>query len=416
MAKNLTNISLAGGGGATNQSVANSGSNAVGAFYGNDPLDAIKYSKFGVLSSVGTIPTSGNSTSASLPGGAPYSNEAFNNIVSQGSTYTPPSYFEQMQSSINPNQFGTGYSSSNGTSDTPSTPPANESASQTDYQALLNALYAQQQANAQTLNAQQQQNALDAYNRNMAAMNDAYNTRLGLLGGNFDTTMGLLDSNYAQAQAQQRQSAEDALRQAYIDRMMGEKNLTQQLVANGISGGASESARAGLINSYGNSRNAIQRGLMDNLAGLEGNYLTNAHNARQAYNDALANAAAEQASYKAQFSSDLANGNATSYSDYFNQMANLDNTYLSRMGDILANNQSYAQKLALADAEAQAAQQKSITNDWRVGYVQDAIKNNLSKKGIAEYLVKHLMNAGYSEDDSWAETAEIMNKAGVTLD
>ena len=278
----------------------------------------------------------------------------------------------------------------------------------TDYQSLLNALYEQQQANAKALNEQQQQNALDAYERNMAAMNDAYNTRLGLLGGNFDTTMGLLDSNYAQAQAQQRQSAEDALRQAYIDRMMGEKNLTQQLVANGISGGASESARAGLINAYGNNRNSIQRSLLDNLTALDGSYLTNAHNARQAYNDALASAAAEMANYQAQFSRDLENGNATSYSDMFNQMSNLDNTYLNRMGDIMANNQSYAQKLALADAEAQAAQQKAIANDWRVGATQDMINRGLATAEIA----KNLTSLGLSAE----EIAELMNKTGVTLE
>lgn len=285
---------------------------------------------------------------------------------------------------------------------------ADVGADQTDYQALLNALYAQQQTNAQTLNEQQQQNALDAYSRNMAAMNDAYNTRLGLLGGNFDTTMGLLESNYAQAQAQQRQSAEEALRQAYIDRMMGEKNLTQQLVANGISGGASESARAGLINAYGNSRNAIHRGLIDNLTALDGNYLTNAHNARQAYNDALASAAAEMANYQTQFSRDLANGNATSYSDMFNHMSNMDNTYLNRMGDIMANNQSYAQKLALADAEAQAAQQKAIANDWRVGATQDMINRGIATAKIAE----NLTALGLTPE----EIAELMNKTGVTLE
>lgn len=400
MAKNLTNISLAGGG-ATKQSATNGGLQNLngitnfGTLYG--------------LSSENSTPVRtnqdaiNNAVSASQQAIAQANAKAAQEAAAKAAAEAAAKSIARTAAQVAQN-----VSNTVNTSNTSAQNDYGYVTGDSDYQSLLNALYAQQQANAQALNAQQQQNALDTYNRNMAAMNEAYNTRLGLLGGNYDTTMGLLDSNYAQAQAQQRQSAEDALRQAYIDRMMGEKNLTQQLVANGISGGASESARAGLINSYGNSRNAIQRGLMDNLAGLEGNYLTNAHNARQAYNDALANTAAEQASYKAQFSSDLANGNATSYSDYFNQMANLDNTYLSRMGDILANNQSYAQKLALADAEAQAANQQAITSDWRVGYVQDAIKRNLSQQGVLQYLE----NTGATPE----EIAEIMNKAGVTLE
>lgn len=278
----------------------------------------------------------------------------------------------------------------------------------TDYTALLNALYAQQQQNAQTLNAQQQQNALDAYNRNMAAMNDAYNTRLGLLGDSFESAMGLLDSNYVQSQARQQQSAEDALRQAYVNRMMNEKNLTQQLVANGISGGASESARAGLINAYGNSRNSIQRSLMDNLANLGAQYINNAQNARQAYNNALASSASELAGYQAQFSSDLANGNASSYSNLFNQMANLDDTYLNRMGTLMANNQTFAQEQALASAQAEAqakAQQQAIANDWRVGYAQALLNTGKSTAEIYE----DLENLGVSDEDKLT----IFNAAGI---
>ena len=398
MAKDLTNISLNGstsGGTKKNTNVliptATTVGNTLSGVLGNkySGMPSIDSKKDAVVDAVSQY---NQNTSA------PYSNEYTERITQAVAEPT----WEQAYNTLYPTNSGG------------STPPSNNepsgpSGGGTDYQTLLNALYAQQQANAQALNAQQQQNALDAYNRNMAAMNDAYNTRLGLLGGNFDTTMGLLDSNYAQAQAQQRQSAEDALRQAYIDRMMGEKNLTQQLVANGISGGASESARAGLINAYGNNRNSIQRSLLDNLTALDGNYLTNAHNARQAYNDALASAAAEMANYQAQFSRDLENGNATSYSDMFNHMSNLDNTYLNRMGDVLTNQQ----KVDLANLQKQ---QEAVTSDWRVGYVQDAIKNNLSKKGIVEYLTKHLMSEGYSDDEAASEVAEIMNKAGVTLD
>lgn len=54
-------------------------------------------------------------------------------------------------------------------------------------------------------------------------------------------------------------NAEAALREAYIANMMAQRNLPQQLKANGISGGATETTYADIMNTYMNNRNNIEK-------------------------------------------------------------------------------------------------------------------------------------------------------------
>lgn len=61
----------------------------------------------------------------------------------------------------------------------------------------------------------------------------------------------------------------DSAQQAYIQSMLSKRDLPQQLAAQGISGGASESANLAIDTAYGNAYNNLQRDYNNNLAALD---------------------------------------------------------------------------------------------------------------------------------------------------
>ncbi|MDY5922450.1 MAG: hypothetical protein SPJ32_00200 [Oscillospiraceae bacterium] len=52
--------------------------------------------------------------------------------------------------------------------------------------------------------------------------------------------------------------ADKALREAYINKMQTQRTLGQQMAAQGLNGGYSETTAAGVQNNYGNARNALE--------------------------------------------------------------------------------------------------------------------------------------------------------------
>lgn len=52
--------------------------------------------------------------------------------------------------------------------------------------------------------------------------------------------------------------ADKALREAYINKMQTQRTMGQQMAAQGLNGGYSETTAAGLQNNYGNARNALE--------------------------------------------------------------------------------------------------------------------------------------------------------------
>ena len=209
---------------------------------------------------------------------------------------------------------------------------------------LAEQLQAQQAYYEQQLRAQQearQQAAQNAYNSNMSALENAYAKRLAGLDSNLASTKDLLASSYGNSRDALNASAEKSLQEAYINRMMNEKSLRQQLNAQGLNGGASESAIASMLNNYGTSRNNINTATADSLRSLEEAYNSNVANAQQKYNDAVGDAADTNLAYKMQLESDLANGVASSYSDLYRALANMDSNYANSMTNLI-NNQSAA--------------------------------------------------------------------------
>ena len=66
-----------------------------------------------------------------------------------------------------------------------------------------------------------------------------------------------------------------ALQEAYINRMLQNKNLQQSLSAQGLNGGASETTTAGMYNNYNNARNNLETERQSQLANLLNTYQNN---------------------------------------------------------------------------------------------------------------------------------------------
>ena len=222
---------------------------------------------------------------------------------------------------------------------------------------LAEQLQAQQAYYEQQLRAQQearQQAAQNAYNSNMSALENAYAKRLAGLDSNLASTKDLLTSSYNNSRDSLNASAEKSLQEAYINRMMNEKSMRNQLNAQGITGGASESVIAGMLNNYANARNNIENNLANNVRTLREAYQKNLASALQNRNDALSAAEDTNLKYKMQLENDLRNNIIGSYNDLYSGLMNADANYYDNMAKLVynqANNanelQNYAQKLLL---------------------------------------------------------------------
>ncbi len=211
---------------------------------------------------------------------------------------------------------------------------------------LLQSFYAQQQAAAAALEAQRRAAAQAAYDRSMTALNNSYNTMQNSLKGNYNSTLGQLEQNYNTGVAGVNKQADNAQQQAYINYMMNKRDMGQQLAAQGLSGGASESALAGMYNNYGNSRNTIDSGRNDSLADLMNDWNTNKASALQAYNSQLAEMAMQKANAVQQLENNLANLIANAATANYDAQFSLSSDYLSKMMDLASRGGSYASAVA----------------------------------------------------------------------
>ena len=178
----------------------------------------------------------------------------------------------------------------------------------------LNALYAQRQGMAQ-----------NAYDSAMNRLNEAYNNAANSYRNIFNSGVDTLRGSYNNSQNRINDDARSSLQEAYINKMMSQKNLAQQLAAQGISGGASESAVAGLLNNYGNARNGITRDWNNNLTDLEQTYNTNLNDLYSAYQNQMAALDANRANAMNTLEFNLANmlmDSMPSISEYISAMGN----------------------------------------------------------------------------------------------
>lgn len=235
----------------------------------------------------------------------------------------------------------------------------------------------------------QRQAADDMYNRNVEALNNAYSQRGDLLKNNLNATLGNLQTDYNASRDSINRDATAAAKEAYINRMMSQRNLAQNMAAQGLSGGASESTMAGLENSYGEARNTIANTANQNLGNLENLYTKNRNAAQQAYNDQLAADALQKAQYMVQFENDRQNLVAQAYQNQLSQLMSLDPSYLAAMS---ARNTEQASFTPEQQAEASNAVQQVNTSQG------SGDENGLSNAARLNYARKVLQNGGDADD------------------
>lgn len=263
--------------------------------------------------------------------------------------------------------------------------------------------YAQAQARAEEeaerRRKEREKAAKKAYQNNMSALSEAYAKRADALKSNYVSTAGTLENSYNQSMGNINNVSNEALREAYVNRMMAQKNMAQNMTAQGMSGGLSETAMAGLQNNYGNARNEIENTRATNLSDLENTYQGNLAQALQQYNAQLANDEAQRLQYQMQLENDLANTIASSYADKYASIPNLTEAYTKQMQ-------------ALADAQAAYSAPESVNVD---PYQTVSAESSLDTSDINKYIqyAKKLRSEGYNfEDVAW----DLQNNYNLNID
>ena len=243
------------------------------------------------------------------------------------------------------------------------------------------------------INAQRQAAAEAAYANARNALNDAYGRASESYANIYNSGVDQLGRSYENSRGKINSEATDAFRQAYVNRMLSEKNLGQRMAAMGMSGGAAESTLAGLINNYGNSRNGIQKTLDTNLGDLEMNYQGNLADLYNAYQSQMASLANQRASQLAQLEMNLANQIASSGGDYFSAlMSNSDLLKNAMTNAVNAQNAYTAPEVAKATNDFVAGNTQQVNDmgsnltNW-MDYVDKQRANGAIDDGIATYLI-----------------------------
>lgn len=158
---------------------------------------------------------------------------------------------------------GSGYSSRNRYSGSTSSAasaataaPAATNSGMSAWQQAQQAILAAQNAAAEQLRAAQ-----EAQRR---AREEAYQKAAAQQKVNYDFSAGQVND-----------ATGKALQEAYINRMLQNKNLQQSLSAQGLNGGASETTTAGMYNNYNNARNNLETERQSQLANLLNTYQNN---------------------------------------------------------------------------------------------------------------------------------------------
>ncbi len=175
------------------------------------------------------------------------------------------------------------------------------------------------------------------YQEMLAAVQSQREAQLSRIQAQYDAAVAQMERQRPQLQ----QNYEDSAKQAYIQNMLSKRDLPQQLAAQGLNGGMSESSQLALEADYGNQLADARKQYDQNLYDLD----TQISKVRASGADALAGAEG----------------------DYNTMLADLRNNYLSTV----ANTKLQAQLAALEDQKYQ--------EQLKYQKEQDAIANALSR-------------------------------------
>lgn len=148
--------------------------------------------------------------------------------------------------------------------------------------------------------AQLQAAAQKAYDENMAALNKAFKDRKKLLGENYQSTLDDMQGTYDTNSGVVNQNADRSLKDAYVNMMINKRDMPSMLSAQGISGGPSESALAGIRTQYGNARGDLEQSRGDAIEQLLLALQNNQGEASRAYNQQLSDDSLTRLNYEMQ--------------------------------------------------------------------------------------------------------------------
>lgn len=192
--------------------------------------------------------------------------------------------------------------------------------------------------------------ALNSYQQMLAQQQEA-------LRRNYEDALGRLNDSFNSSRGALQNDSDEALRQAYISYMLGQKNMQQELSNAGINGGAAESVLANLYNNYGNNRRSIRNNLASNLADLA-----------SAYNEGVAN-----------LSANYNNNNADALAKYQSNIADVNLQSANALADLM-------QAQAKAQQSAQQNVQRSVEPEAKTLSGFNSTQYNAAKNTIASYI------------------------------
>lgn len=200
------------------------------------------------------------------------------------------------------------------------------------------------------------QSAASPYDAYIGSLESQYQEMLSDIRRRQAAEISRIESQYAavidelnRQRPQIEQRYEDTAQEAYIQNMLAKRDLPQQLAAQGMTGGLSESSQLALEASYGNQANAARRDYDNNIYDLE----TQIGNVRSAQADAVAEARA----------------------GYNEMLSSARSSYLSNLAQLQLQKQLYADEQKQYQ-DALDWQQKQ----WEYQLEQDQIANDFARE------------------------------------
>ena len=252
------------------------------------------------------------------------------------------------------------------------------------------------------------QQIIDSYTAQQKKQEDylrqQYQNEAKQLQGQLNQTVGKLNN----IKNDYRKAYDENARQAYVQKMQAQRDLPQQLAAQGVSGGLSESGNIALNAAYGNQ-----------LSGYKGNYDSQVEGVNQNLSEA-------QSQYDSQMAG-LGNtllGKIAENQNYYGQLieqqkaARIQAQEQERLARIQAEKEAeiariQAEQQAKAEAEAKARAARSggasgtaSSNNGYLNQAQSLLKQDLQNGGRTAYdYLTNLLSGGYINGESFSNIA-----------
>ena len=250
-----------------------------------------------------------------------------------------------------------------------------------------------------------------------SVLNEAKTQRETAAAANRDALLGNIGQMYTTGVQKVNTAADEAQRQNYIAQQMQQRNMGQQMAANGLTGGATETAMLALANAYGDNRRQTEQARMEQVAALEDSRAQQVTAAHTAYNDSMAAiasdiaaqiAAARQAETDRQaqllmqkFNADQSAAQAEAERLWQGQQAEADRAFQQSQ-----NEYDWAQQFAMSDKEIAAQLQLAAQKAAGGGASGTVTANNYYSKLDVPYT----QMAGFAQDIETAQSGIVDKK------